>query len=77
MSSADARPSSFSKASLTLVMRWSSVSSAIAMGDRFDWGYASLAANGDVTPEDEDAVNRARLDCPAHAITVLTEAWLQ
>jgi hypothetical protein len=34
MSSAEARPRSFSKATLTLVMRWSSVSSAIAIGDR-------------------------------------------
>jgi ferredoxin len=42
-----------------------------------DWGYASLAtpradiARGDVAPEDEDAVNRAILDCPIHAITDL------
>jgi ferredoxin len=42
-----------------------------------DWGYASLAsrsadiARGEVAPEDEDAVNRAILDCPIHAITVL------
>jgi ferredoxin len=39
-----------------------------------DWGYASLAVpGGDVAPEDEDAVNRAILDCPIHAITVLPE----
>ncbi len=38
-----------------------------------DWGYASLAGNGDVAPEDEDAVNRAILDCPVHAVTVLRE----
>jgi ferredoxin len=37
-----------------------------------DWGYASLAAPGaDIAAEDEDAVNRAILDCPVHAITVL------
>jgi ferredoxin len=40
-----------------------------------DWGYASLAArDGDVAPQDEDAVSRAILDCPAHAITVLPES---
>jgi ferredoxin len=46
-----------------------------------DWGYASLADRGanttrsEVAPEDEDAVNRAILDCPIHAITVLPESW--
>jgi ferredoxin len=44
-----------------------------------DWGYASLAGRGggivrgDVAPEDEDAVNRAILDCPIHAITILDQ----
>jgi ferredoxin len=49
-----------------------------------DWGYASLAdpsadparavlARGEVAPEDEAAVNRAILDCPIHAITVLEQ----
>lgn len=43
-----------------------------------DWGYASLTGNGDVAPGDEDAVNRAILDCPVHAITVLPESlWLE
>lgn len=39
-----------------------------------DWGYASLSGNGDVAPGDEDAVNRAILECPVHAITVLRES---
>jgi len=38
-----------------------------------DWGYASLAGPADVAAEDEAAVNRAILDCPVHAITVLRE----
>jgi len=33
-----------------------------------DWGYASLVGNGDVPTEDHDAVMRALLDCPVHAI---------
>jgi ferredoxin len=36
-----------------------------------DWGYASLAGNGDVPDQDHDAVMRALLDCPVHAITEL------
>lgn len=33
-----------------------------------DWGYASLVGNGEVPPVDHDAVMRALLDCPVHAI---------
>jgi ferredoxin len=33
-----------------------------------DWGYASLVGNGEVPNEDHDAVTRALLDCPVHAI---------
>jgi ferredoxin len=38
-----------------------------------DWGYASLAGGPAIAPADEDAVHRALLDCPVHAITVLPE----
>jgi ferredoxin len=34
-----------------------------------DWGYASLQGNGEVADSDRDAVKRALLDCPVHAIT--------
>ena len=34
-----------------------------------DWGYASLIGNGTVHDTDQDAVKRALLDCPVHAIT--------
>ena len=37
-----------------------------------DWGYASLTgdgAKGEVPESDRDAVMRALLDCPVHAIT--------
>ncbi|MCV7423156.1 ferredoxin [Mycobacterium yunnanensis] len=34
-----------------------------------DWGYASLIGNGSVPETDRDAVRRAILDCPVHAIT--------
>jgi ferredoxin len=34
-----------------------------------DWGYASLEGNGDIADDDRDAVKRALLDCPVHAIT--------
>ena len=34
-----------------------------------DWGYASLIGDGTVPEEDRDAVTRALLDCPVHAIT--------
>jgi ferredoxin len=33
-----------------------------------DWGYASLVGNGSVPEADQDAVRRALLDCPVHAI---------
>ena len=36
-----------------------------------DWGYASLVGNGTVPATDHDAVMRALLDCPVHAITEL------
>ena len=38
-----------------------------------DWGYASLEGNGDVADVDRDAVKRALLDCPVHAITEWSE----
>jgi ferredoxin len=34
-----------------------------------DWGYASVEGNGEVAEPDRDAVMRALLDCPVHAIT--------
>ena len=34
-----------------------------------DWGYASLIGDGTVAETDRDAVKRALLDCPVHAIT--------
>jgi ferredoxin len=33
-----------------------------------DWGYASLIGDGTVAGADRDAVMRALLDCPVHAI---------
>jgi len=33
-----------------------------------DWGYASLVGDGTVPDEDRDAVMRALMDCPVHAI---------
>jgi ferredoxin len=38
-----------------------------------DWGYASLVGNGDVPEQDHDAVIRALLDCPVHAILKIGE----
>lgn len=38
-----------------------------------DWGYASLIGDGTVSSDDRDAVIRALLDCPVHAITELGE----
>lgn len=38
-----------------------------------DWGYASLIGDGTVTEGDHDAVMRALLDCPVHAITQIGE----
>ena len=34
-----------------------------------DWGYASVIGDGTVAEADRDAVMRALLDCPVHAIT--------
>jgi ferredoxin len=36
-----------------------------------DWGYASLIGNGTVPEQDRDAVMRALLDCPVHAIIAM------
>jgi ferredoxin len=38
-----------------------------------DWGYASLIGDGTVTEKDRDAVMRALLDCPVHAIIYMGE----
>jgi ferredoxin len=39
-----------------------------------DWGYASLVGNGTVPEQDRDAVQRALLDCPVHAIIAVPVA---
>jgi ferredoxin len=36
-----------------------------------DWGYASLIGDGTVAEGDRDAVLRALMDCPVHAIAEL------
>lgn len=38
-----------------------------------DWGYASLIGNGSIPDTDQNAVKRALLDCPVHAIVELSE----
>jgi ferredoxin len=38
-----------------------------------DWGYASLVGNGDIPEQDQNAVMRALLDCPVHAILKIDE----
>jgi ferredoxin len=38
-----------------------------------DWGYACVIGDGTVAEPDHDAVMRALLDCPVHAITQLGE----
>ena len=38
-----------------------------------DWGYASLVGNGQIPTEDHEAVMRALLDCPVHAIIYMGE----
>jgi ferredoxin len=38
-----------------------------------DWGYASLIGDGTVPVADRDAVLRALMDCPVHAIIELGE----
>lgn len=39
-----------------------------------DWGYACLEGNGEVPEQDRDAVMRALLDCPVHAIIEMRQA---
>ncbi len=39
-----------------------------------DWGYACLEGNGEVPEQDRDAVMRALLDCPVHAIIEIPAA---
>ncbi len=38
-----------------------------------DWGYAALVGNGEIPADDHDAVMRALLDCPVHAIIEMGE----
>ncbi|MBI2694527.1 ferredoxin [Mycobacterium nebraskense] len=38
-----------------------------------DWGYASLIGDGTVAEQDRDAVMRALMDCPVHAIAEIGE----
>lgn len=38
-----------------------------------DWGYASLIGDGTVREADRDAVMRAIMDCPVHAIMEIDE----
>jgi len=38
-----------------------------------DWGYAVLVGDGNIPEKDHDAVRRALLDCPVHAILELSE----
>ena len=38
-----------------------------------DWGYASLVGNGEIPKADHDAITRALLDCPVHAIIEMGE----
>jgi ferredoxin len=38
-----------------------------------DWGYASLVGTGEIPKADHDAVTRALLDCPVHAIIEVGE----
>ncbi|MGA5535947.1 ferredoxin [Mycolicibacterium nivoides] len=42
-----------------------------------DWGYASLQGDGTIPEADEDAVRRALLDCPVHAIIELKDTRTQ
>jgi ferredoxin len=39
-----------------------------------DWGYASLVGTGEIPERDHDAVVRALLDCPAHAIIEMSDS---
>jgi ferredoxin len=38
-----------------------------------DWGYACLIGDGSVAEADRDAVMRALMDCPVHAILEIDE----
>jgi ferredoxin len=38
-----------------------------------DWGYAVLVGDGNIPEQDRDAVQRALMDCPVHAIMELSE----
>lgn len=38
-----------------------------------DWGYANLEGDGNIPEEDQPAVLRALMDCPAHAIMTIGE----
>lgn len=38
-----------------------------------DWGYAVLVGDGNIPEQDHDAVLRALMDCPVHAIMELSE----
>ncbi|WP_197380324.1 ferredoxin [Mycolicibacterium mengxianglii] len=38
-----------------------------------DWGYASLEGSGRIPEADRDAVTRALLDCPVHAIIAMPD----
>ena len=38
-----------------------------------DWGYAVLVGDGDIPEADRDAVLRALMDCPVHAIMEYSE----
>jgi ferredoxin len=38
-----------------------------------DWGYASMVGTGTIAAHERDAVLRALLDCPVHAIIEMPE----
>lgn len=38
-----------------------------------DWGYAVLVGDGNIPEADRDAVMRALMDCPAHAIMEIAD----
>lgn len=38
-----------------------------------DWGYAVLVGDGVIPEQDRDAVMRALMDCPVHAIMEISE----
>lgn len=41
-----------------------------------DWGYAVLVGDGNIPERDRDAVMRALMDCPVHAIMEIDERHL-